>query len=153
VALEVDGRVEVGLVSAPALRRRWWATRGGGAFADDVPISVSRVSDVENAHIGYDDIPVMEEHGLDDAFLALARKAWRSRGFGDFWIHVLVAEGALDVAVEPVVAPWDLGPMPVIVEEAGGRFTDLSGSVSIDGGSALSTNGLLHDAVLEALRR
>ncbi len=152
IGLEVGGTVEVGVVSAPALGRRWWARRGGGAFANGEPIRVSAVSTIEDAHVGYDDIPVMEEHGLADRFLALARRCWRSRGFGDFWTHVLVAEGALDIAVEPIVAPWDLGPLPVILEEAGGRFTDLSGAVRIDGGNALSTNGLLHDLALEALR-
>lgn len=152
IGLEVGGTVDVGVVSAPALGRRWWARRGSGAFANGDPIRVSGVSTIAEAHVGYDDIPVMEEYGLAERFLELARRCWRSRGFGDFWTHVLVAEGALDIAVEPIVAPWDLGPLPVILEEAGGRFTDLSGNVRIDGGNALSTNGLLHDLALEALR-
>jgi len=152
IGLEVGGTVDVGVVSAPALGRRWWARRGSGAFANGDPIRVSGVSTIADAHVGYDDIPVMEEYGLAERFLELARRCWRSRGFGDFWTHVLVAEGALDIAVEPIVAPWDLGPLPVILEEAGGRFTDLSGNVRIDGGNALSTNGLLHDLALEALR-
>jgi histidinol-phosphatase len=152
IGVEVGGTVDVGVVSAPALGRRWWARRGSGAFANGDPIRVSGVSTIADAHVGYDDIPVMEEYGLAERFLELARRCWRSRGFGDFWTHVLVAEGALDIAVEPIVAPWDLGPLPVILEEAGGRFTDLSGNVRIDGGNALSTNGLLHDLALEALR-
>jgi len=93
-----------------------------------------------------------EKAGRGEQFVELTRRCWRSRGFGDFWSHVMVAEGAVDVAVEPVVSPWDLGPLQVIVEEAGGRFTDLAGHARIDGGSAVSSNGLLHDAVLAALR-
>lgn len=151
LALERNGAVEVGVVSAPALRRRWWAVRGGGAFADGDAIHVSSVRELDAAHLGYDDVPDLERHGLGERFLALARRCWRTRGFGDFWQHVLVAEGALDVAIEPAVAPWDLGPLIVIVEEAGGRLTDLSGRARIDGGSVVTTNGLLHDDVLEAM--
>jgi len=151
IALERDGFVDVGVVSAPALGRRWWAVRGGGAFADGDRISVSGVRDLSDAHLGYDDVPAFEHHGMGEQFLALARRCRRTRGFGDFWQHVLVAEGALEIAVEPAVAPWDLGPLIVIVEEAGGRLTDLSGRARIDGGSVVTSNGLLHDAVLEMI--
>lgn len=153
LALERDGAVEVGVVSAPALGRRWWAARGEGAFVDGEPIEVSAVRDLADAHVGYDDVPEFERHGLGEQFLALARRCWRTRAFGDFWQHVLVAEGALDVAIEAAVAPWDIGPLIVIVEEAGGRLTDLSGQARIDGGSVVTTNGLLHDAVLDAMAR
>jgi histidinol-phosphatase len=107
---------------------------------------------MRHAQLSYDSVPGFEEHGMGDRFLALARRCARTRGFGDFWSHVLVAEGAVDVAVEPEVNPWDLAPLKVIVEEAGGRFTDLSGAARVDGGSAVSSNGLLHDEVLQALR-
>jgi len=142
----------VGVVSAPALGRRWWASRGHGAFCNGAAIHVSDAATIETAHLGYDDVSGFEQHGLGDAFLALARRCQRSRGFGDFWTHMLVAEGAIDIAIEPQVALWDLAALQVIVEEAGGRFTDLQGNARADGGSAVSTNGRVHDAVLEAMR-
>jgi histidinol-phosphatase len=113
---------------------------------------VSAVADLADAHLSYDSVPGFASRGLEERFLALAQRCWRSRGFGDFWSHVLVAEGACDIAVEPEVVLWDLAPLQVIVEEAGGRFTDLDGVPRPDGGSALSTNGLLHEEVLAALR-
>lgn len=151
IALERNGSVDVGVVSAPAMGCRWWAARGGGAFVNGEPIEVSAVRDLADAHLGYDDVPAFEDHAMSEQFLALARRCWRTRGFGDFWQHVLVAEGALDAAIEPSVAPWDLGALIVIVEEAGGRLTDLSGRARIDGGSVVTSNGLVHDAVLEAM--
>lgn len=152
IALERAGELAVGVVSAPALGRRWWAARGEGAHANGREIQVSGVSRIEDAHLGYDSVRSMAQHGMGEAFLELERRCWRSRAFGDFWIHMLVAEGALDVAVEPIVAVWDVAPIQVIVEEAGGRFTDLRGEARADGGDVLSTNGHLHDAVLSALR-
>lgn len=152
LALEVDGVVHVGVVSAPALRHRWWAVRGGGAFVDGEPIRVSRVHALEDAHLSYDGIADFDACGLSDRFLALARRCWRTRAFGDFWSHVLVAEGAVDVSVEPEgLSPWDVAPLVVIVEEAGGRLTDLQGVTRIDGGAAVATNGRLHDDVLDAI--
>jgi histidinol-phosphatase len=153
IALESEGEVVVGVVSAPALRRRWWASRGRGAYADGERIQVSRVAAVEDAMFCYTSMVAFDEHGLGDQFRALAARCWVARGFSDYWAHVLVAEGSADIAVEPVMNLWDNAPLKVIVEEAGGRFTDLDGNARIDGGSAVTTNGLLHDAVLEALRR
>lgn len=126
---------EVGVVSAPALHRRWWAARGEGAFCNGRPIHVSNVRTIEEAHISYDDL----EGG--GKLIALILRCNRSRAFGDFWSHVMVAEGAIDIAYEPQVALWDVAAIKVIVEEAGGRFEF----------PATSTNGLLHDAVIEAL--
>jgi histidinol-phosphatase len=151
IALEREGELVVGVASAPALGRRWWAARGEGAFADGRPIAVSKVERLEDAQLCYDSVPGFERHGLGKRFLDLARRCARNRGFGDFWQHMLVAEGAADIAVEPEVALWDLAASKVIVEEAGGRFTDLSGAARADGGSALSTNGQLHDEVLAIL--
>ena len=153
IALERDGRVVAGAVSAPALGRRWWASSGGGAWADGEPIHVSEVDDLARAYLSYDDVGGFDQPGAPglDRFLSLSRSFGRSRGLGDFWSHVLVAEGAVDVAVEPQVEVWDMAAVQVIVEEAGGRFTDLAGRARPDGGSGLSTNGLLHDAVLAAL--
>jgi histidinol-phosphatase len=151
IALQRSGESVVGVVSAPALGRRWWAARGDGAFADGEAIRVSDVGDLADAQLSYDSVPGFEAHGLGERFLDLARRCWRTRAFGDFWSHVLVAEGALDVAVEPEVSLWDVAAVQVIVEEAGGRFTDLGGAARPDGGSAVSTNGRLHDDVLAAL--
>ena len=151
LALEEDGEMRVGVCSAPALGHTWWAVRGGGAFADGTRIGVSKVRELEDAQLCYSDFKWWDEFGLQPEFDALARRVWRTRGFGDFWSHILVAEGAADIAAEPIVALWDLAPLLVIVEEAGGRFTDLAGNSTADGGSAVSTNGILHDAVLAAL--
>jgi histidinol-phosphatase len=160
IALQRDQEVVVGVVSAPALGRRWWASRGGGAFAAPAgagparaggAIRVSAVADLADAQLSYDSVTSFEAYGLGERFLDLARRCWRSRGLGDFWSHVLVAEGAVDVAAEPEVSLWDVAAVQVIVEEAGGRFTDLGGTARPDGGSAVSTNGLLHDEVLQLL--
>lgn len=143
---------EVGVVSAPALGMRWWASRGEGAFCNQRPIHVSKIATIEEAQFTYDDIITFEKLGLREQFLAFDRKCGRSRGFGDFWGHMLVAEGACDVTIEPEVSLWDMAPLQVIVEEAGGRFTNLAGKPGSDGGSGVSTNGLLHQAAIEAFR-
>jgi histidinol-phosphatase len=152
IALEREGRVEVGVVSAPALHRRWWAARGEGAFVNGRRIRVSKVAELSDAVLSYASLLSWEQHGLGEQFLTLARGVWRTRGFGDFWGHMLVAEGAADVAIEPEVELWDLAAPQVIVEEAGGRFTDLRGTPTPAGGSVVSSNGLLHDRVLATLR-
>jgi histidinol-phosphatase len=151
IALERDGALSVGVASAPALGRRWWAARGAGAFADGVPLRVSRVAKLEDAQLGHSGVSSWADHGLTERFLELERRCWRGRGFGDFWTHMLVAEGACDVAAEPEVSLWDVAAVQVIVEEAGGRFTNLAGLPRADGGSAVSSNGLLHDEVLGIL--
>jgi len=148
IALEVDGEITVGVASAPALGRRWWAARGLGAFADGQPIHVSAVAALGNAQLSYSSLSGWADIGT---FLDLAHRCWRTRAFGDFWSHVLVAEGSADVGLDPEVSLWDLAALQVIVEEAGGRFTDLSGTATPAGGSAVSTNGLLHDEVLKVL--
>ena len=145
--IALDG--EVGVVSAPALNRRWWASRGEGAFCDGKPIAVSKVGKIGDAQIGYDSV---SDFAAPAKFLGLMQKCGRARGFGDFWIHMLVAEGATEIAVEPKVSWWDMAALQIIVEEAGGRFTSLDGEARADRGSGVSSNGLLHDAVLEALR-
>jgi len=157
IGLEENGRIVAGVVSAPAMGRRWWAARGEGAFvsahvgptAETRAIRASAVDKLEDAHLTYDSVTDFDQHGGAVRFLSLMRHCTRSRGFGDFWAHMLVAEGAVEIAIEPAVAIWDMAPVQIIVEEAGGRFTDMRGESRIDGGSALSTNGLVHDAVLE----
>ena len=152
IALERDGRVEVGVVSAPALHRRWWAARGEGAYVNSRRIRVSQVAELSDAVLSYASLTSWEQHGMGEEFLTLARACWRTRGFGDFWSHMLVTEGAADLAVEPEVEVWDLAAPQVIVEEAGGRFTNLDGVPTPAGGSVVSSNGLLHDRVLATLR-
>jgi histidinol-phosphatase len=151
IALLVDGQVQVGVVSAPALGRRWWAVRGGGAFVNGEPIRVSRVASLADAFLSYSSLAGWEKQGRLESLLRLSRNCWRTRAFGDFWSHVLVAEGAVDASFEPEVSLWDLAPLQVIVEEAGGRFTSLSGEARPDGGSVVCSNGVLHDAVLDGL--
>ena len=150
IALRRSGVFQLGVVSAPALHRRWWASIGGGAFRDGTPISVSKVSAVADAFIS-----ISDGHWTDAPMRArlgeVLAACHRQRGLGDFWQHMLVAEGAIDVAVEPVVSLWDLAAVQIVVEEAGGRFSDLGGAARADGGNALSSNGLLHETVLTAL--
>ena len=152
LALEENGVLTVGVVSAPALARRWWAARGEGAFINGRPMHVSRIEELSEAHLAYDSVTDFDKAGTTDAFLTLARQSVRTRGFGDFWAHMLVAEGAIEIAIEPAVAVWDMAAVQVIVEEAGGRFSDFTGAPRADGGSGLSTNGLVHEAVLELFR-
>jgi histidinol-phosphatase len=157
IAVERDGRSEVGVASAPGLGRRWWASRGEGAFAggagrgDAKSIHVSDVTRFEDAQLCFGGLSTWRSKGLLEAFLDLSRRCWRSRGFGDFWMHMLVAEGSAEIAAEAEVSLWDLAAVSVIVEEAGGRFTDFEGRARADGGTAISTNGVLHDEVLRAL--
>jgi histidinol-phosphatase len=154
IALVVDNSPIVGVVSAPALGKRWWAAKGEGAFTDDGRrMSVSGVSSLDDAYLSTTDLGSWGRYHSRDAYLRLVDACWESRAFGDFWQHCLVAEGVMDVAAEPIVNPWDVAPLQVLVEEAGGRFTDLTGAASFLGGSALSTNGHVHDAALGKLSR
>ena len=153
IALEEHDALTVGAVSAPALHRRWWASRGQGAYADGRRVHVSAVSELSDAQLSISSFHYWEDQGRLGQALELIRRCWRTRGFGDFWHYMLVAEGAVDVAVEPIVSLWDLAAPRIIVEEAGGRFTDLGGVPTADGGDALATNGSLHEAALEVVRR
>jgi len=137
---------EVAVVSAPALGHRWWAQRGLGAFRDGEKLHVSRIARIEDAVLTYTSVK-----GFDRRFLDLAERSWAPRGFGDFWQYMLLAEGAVDVCVEAVANLWDLAAPKLIVEEAGGRLTDLEGAPRADGGNAIASNGLLHDEVVAAL--
>lgn len=151
--IHAEAGLTVGVVSAPALGRRWWATAGGGTFADGRPCRVSEVDDLADAQVSVTFSSGWDALGLTGALVDLQSSARRARGFGDFWQHCLVAEGALDVAVDGVgVAPYDLAAVRLIVEEAGGRFTDRHGEVTHDHDTAISTNGRLHDRVIDRLR-
>jgi histidinol-phosphatase len=156
IGLMDEDEVVVGVVTAPALGRRWWAARDGGAWTGRslTKASACRVSDVaslSDASLSYSGLSTWEEGGRLNEFVSLARKVWRTRAYGDFWSHALVAEGAVDVSAEMGVNLWDLAALQIIVEEAGGAFTDLGGTPRPDGGSAVCTNGLLHSEVLSLL--
>jgi histidinol-phosphatase len=150
LGLEVDGHMVLGLASAPVLRTRWWATAGGGAFREGDPIHVSSIGDLAAATIASGGLDSIAKHAGADGFASLATKAARQRGFGDFWGHMLVAQGSVDAMVDPVVAFHDVAPLQPIVTEAGGRMTTLGGAAT-PGGSCVSTNGALHDEVLAIL--
>jgi histidinol-phosphatase len=157
IALLDGDEAVVGVVSAPALGRRWWAARGGGAWAavGGTParrLAVSRVASLADASLSYSSLSGWAELGIRDAFLALTDQVWRSRAYGDFWSYMLVAEGAVDLAAEPELSLWDMAALAPIVTESGGRFTGLDGVAGVHRGNAAASNGLLHDAFLAALR-
>ena len=156
IALMINDEVAVGVVSAPALGRRWWASLGGGAYAGKSLMSASpcRVSDVaaiEDASLSYSSIPGWVESGRGQQFVDLMRGCWRSRAYGDFWSYMLLAEGGVDIACEPELALHDMAACSIVVTEAGGRFTDLDGVPGPRGTNAVATNGRLHDVVLDQL--
>ena len=146
--------VVVGVVSAPALFRRWYASEGNGAFVSlngGTPkrISVSQVSEIKDASISYSDFIGWDQRLAP--FQELLDSAWRTRGIGDFWSHMLVAEGAVDVAIEPKLAIWDMAALDIVVREAGGRFTNTAGIDGSLGGSGLSTNSAIHQKIVDKL--
>jgi histidinol-phosphatase len=147
--------VVVGVVSAPALGRRWWAARGGGAWLDAGDgarrIAVSGVTELGDASVSFSEWndPAWEVGGRRRAVDELLRRAWRSRAYGDFWSHMMVAEGSVDVAVEPELSGWDMAALIPVVEEAGGAITALDGRSPMVGGNALSSNGRLHRGLLQ----
>lgn len=158
IALLDGDEVVVGVVSAPALGMRWWAAVGGGAWTGHRlnaarPLHVSHVSHLTDASVSFSEWndPAWESTGSREGFRTLLEQGWRSRAYGDFWSHMLVAEGAVDVAVEPELNAWDIAALVPIVAEAGGRMTAIDGSPPMVGGNAVSTNGRLHDDVLALL--
>ena len=148
LALERDGTVDVAVVSAPALHRRWWAVRGGGAFAAGERCRVSAVGRLENAVVS-----TMSGPQMPPGWSTIAAGAWSSRGFGDFWQHCLVAEGALEIGADEELNLWDYAAVQLLVEEAGGRCSTFDGTAPAPGRSFLSTNGVLHDEVVALLQK
>jgi histidinol-phosphatase len=151
LAVEDAGMVVAGVVSAPALHRRWHAARGAGAFQGERLLRVSRIPDLHQAELFHGGLGPGEGGRPPAGLGTLIDRVRRDRGFGDFYQHLLVAEGAGEIAVDPVVQPWDIAALQVIVEEAGGRATTLAGERSIYGGSLVCSNGLVHDAALAVL--
>ena len=158
IALLEDGDPVVGVVSAPALARRWWAARGQGAWATDPGatqprrLQVSAVRALSDASFSYSDAIGWPERGAAAGLQALLASTWRQRAYGDFWSHMMVAEGIVDIAAEPQLESYDMAALIPVVEEAGGRLTAYDGSPALGGGCALATNGLLHDEVVALLR-
>jgi histidinol-phosphatase len=153
IALEEDGEIVAGCVSAPALGRRWWASKGTGAHTGKSLLSsreirVSQVSDLEASSLSYASLGGWDAIGRAEAFAALMRRCWRTRAYGDFWSYMLLAEGAVDIATEPELNLWDMAALDVIVREAGGTFTSLAGAPGPWGDNALATNTRLHDAAM-----
>lgn len=152
IALRERGETLCGVISAPALGRRWWASRGGGAWSDrGSRLSVSAVSDLGNAVLMHSELSAWDDLGGPARLIALAGDCWQSRAYGDFWGYCTVAEGGADICVEPGPTLWDLAAPALLVEEAGGRFSAIDGSEGPENGSGLATNGLLHDRVVAAL--
>ena len=156
IALAIDDEVVLGVVSAPQLQRRWWASAGNGAWTGRSLLKATRceVSDVrrlEDASLSYSNLSGWDERDRLDDFISLQRRCWRTRAYGDFWSYMLLAEGAVDIAAEPELEVYDMAALDVIVREAGGRFTSLDGSDGPWGGNALASNGHLHDAALSFL--
>lgn len=155
ISLAIDTRVVVGVVSAPAMGRRWWAATGAGAWTSDVDgsvrrIRVSGVADLKDASFSFSDAVDWDRHSATHGALQRVIGAtWRQRAYGDFLSHMLVAEGAVDVSAEPTLAPWDMGALIPVIEEAGGRATGFRGGDAVEQLSLVCSNGLLHDAVLE----
>jgi histidinol-phosphatase len=156
IALLINDEVVMGVVSAPALGRRWWATLGSGSYVGRSLMSasechVSDVAAIEDASLSYSSVSGWVEAGRGQEFVDLLRTCWRTRAYGDFWSYMLVAEGAVDLACEPELALHDMAACSIVVSEAGGRFTDLDGKPGPHGTGACATNGRLHDAVLAQL--
>jgi histidinol-phosphatase len=158
LAVERHGELQAAVISAPALRERWWARRGGGAWArgaeDDVPrmLRVSTVWTIGDAQVFYGSAPEIAGSGRAPGFLGLLDAVWRERGFGDFWGYALLAEGAAEAMVEVGLSSWDAAAPTVLVEEAGGRATDFDGRRAIDAGTFVASNGILHEEILARLR-
>jgi histidinol-phosphatase len=157
IALLEDGVPSVGVVSAPALQRRWWAARGQGAFAavdgaQPRRLSVSSVAELGSASLSFSSLSGWAQRGLRARFIALTDAVWRVRAYGDFLSYCLVAEGAVDIAAEPEVSVWDLAALDILVREAGGQLTSLDGTAGPHGGNAVATNGMLQKQVLTRLK-
>ncbi len=153
IALQIDGEPDIGVVSAPASGRRWWAQRGQGAFADGHPTQVSSIGSLADAQLIWSGIEDWDAVGRTDALLALGRACWRTRGIGDAMQYMLVAEGAAEIALDPEASLWDLAAVQVVVEQAGGQFSDLAGVRTAAGGDGIATNGRVHGAALAIVGR
>ncbi len=153
IGLERSGEMIVGVASAPALGMRWWAGKGLGAFRDGERLGVSSVASLDDAQVSFawDTSERFHADGIGSKLVDLSHRCWRTRGIGDFWQHLLVAEGAFDIAIDPIVSLWDIAALIPIVTESGGRWSTVDGRADANGASFVCTNGLLHDAVVASL--
>ena len=153
IGLERSGQMIVGVASAPALGMRWWAGSGLGAFRDGERLAVSSVASLDDAQLtfAWDTSDRFHAGGIGAKLVDLSHKCWRTRGIGDFWQHLLVAEGAFDIAIDPIVSLWDIAALIPIIRESGGRWSTVRGNTGVDADSFVTTNGLLHDAVIASL--
>lgn len=156
IALAVDGKPVVSVVSAPAMGRRWWAAPEVGSFTKDIDgstreLKVSAISDLENASLSYNNLQLWDQAGMLNQLTALSREIWRTRAYGDFWSYMLLAEGSVDIVAEHDLKIYDIAALVPIVELAGGKFTALGGPLTAETSSVLATNSKLHDAVQKLL--
>lgn len=157
IALRVDGVITTSVVSAPALGRRWWAHRGNGAFTQEIDgsvrvLQVSKISKLEDSSISYNNLQLWDQAGKLPELIDLSRKVWRTRAYGDFYSYMLLSEGAIDLVAEHDLKIYDIAALVPIVEEAGGKFSDLSGALTDQSSSVMASNGLLHSAYQQALK-
>jgi histidinol-phosphatase len=156
IALAIDGKPVLSVVSAPAMGRRWWASPGEGAKTRNLDgsvrhLNVSGVAALENASLSYNNLQLWDSAGYLDSLVSLSRKVWRTRAYGDFWSYMLLAEGSVDIVAEHDLKIYDIAALVPIVEQAGGRFSDLNGELTQESSSVLATNGCLHEIVAGAL--
>ncbi len=157
IALRVDGVITTSVVSAPALGRRWWAQRGNGAFTMDIngsvrTLQVSKISELEDSSISYNNMQLWDQAGKLNQLIELSRKVWRTRAYGDFYSYMLLAEGTIDLVAEHDLKIYDIAALVPIVEEAGGKFSDLTGPLTDNSSSVMASNGLLHAEFQQALK-
>lgn len=157
IALRVDGVITTSVVSAPAIGRRWWAHRGNGAFTQEIDgsvrvLQVSKVSKLEDSSISYNNMQLWDQAGKLPELIELSRKVWRTRAYGDFYSYMLLSEGAIDMVAEHDLKIYDIAALVPIVEEAGGKFSDLAGPLTDQSSSVMASNGLLHSAYQQALK-
>jgi len=156
IALAVDGKPVVSVVSAPAMGRRWWAAPETGAFTSDIDgttrsLKVSAISDLEHASLSYNNLQLWDQAGMLPQLTQLSRKIWRTRAYGDFWSYMLLAEGAVDIVAEHDLKIYDIAALVPIVEQAGGKLTAIDGPLAADTSSVLASNGKLHAVVTAEL--
>lgn len=156
IALAIDGKPTVSVVSAPALGRRWWAAPEIGSFTSDIDgsvreLRVSAISALENASLSYNNLQLWDQAGMLAELTGLSRKIWRTRAYGDFWSYMLLAEGSVDIVAEHDLKIYDIAALVPIVENAGGTFTAINGPLTAETSSVLATNSKLHPAVIAAL--
>lgn len=149
IALAIDGKPVVSVVSAPAMGRRWWAAPETGAFTRDIDgttrtIKVSAISDLEDASLSYNNLQLWDQAGMLPQLTQLSRQIWRTRAYGDFWSYMLLAEGAVDIVAEHDLKIYDIAALVPIVEQAGGKFTAIDGPLTAETSSVLASNGKLH---------